>query len=186
MKLIGLTGRAGVGKDTVGAILSRNHGFTLTSFAGPIKGALNAMHGWNSGHWEDRAWKERVLPELGVSPRRLAQTFGTEWARDLIHKDYWLLLAKERWSNYQLTAKHTGGQYPGLVITDVRFDNEADWIRSAGGTIVRIERDDVPPVAAHQSESGVTPHCNSDAILPNNGSISALTNRVAWLIRHLN
>ena len=43
--IIGLTGRAFSGKDTVGAYLSRAHNFSMLAFADPIRDALMAAFG---------------------------------------------------------------------------------------------------------------------------------------------
>lgn len=144
MKLIGFTGKAGAGKDTAAAGLIEN-GYQKVSFATPIKEALNAMVGWDMSNWSDRAWKEEVDPYLGVSPRHLATTLGTEWGRDTIDQNFWVKLALKR-----------AGDKP-TVFTDVRFDNEAKTIKEAGGMIIHVIRTNNPfPVVLHSSENGVS------------------------------
>lgn len=148
-KLIGLTGPAGSGKTEVANFLSNTRGFEQHMLAGPLKAGLCAMFGWTMDQWEDREWKERVIPGLGFSPRRAAQTLGTEWGRGL-NQDLWLLVAAMRWAKVPETAA-------GLIVTDVRFDNEAEWVRASGGEVWRIERPGLAPVEAHSSERGVDP-----------------------------
>jgi len=181
MKLIALTGKAGVGKDTVGAILHRHHGFSTQSFAGPLKAALADLLEVPRSLFENREWKEAPLPDLGVSPRRLAQTLGTEWGREMIHPDLWVKLAARRWESYKARAefasKQLGPNFPGLVFTDCRFDNEADWVRSEGGIVIHVKRINVAEVEAHKSEAGVF-RAPRDHVIINDGTIEDLKSEV--------
>lgn len=148
-RLIGITGKAGAGKDTFADALVIHRGATKYSFALPIKQALNAMFGWTMGMWDDRVWKEKVIPWLGKSPRQCAQTLGTEWGRDLINPDLWTLIAMERYDLHDKVG--------AFVIPDVRFDNEVDSIHARGGVVLEACRPDASPISAHKSESGVSP-----------------------------
>lgn len=147
MKLVGLTGAAGSGKDTAADYLVAHHAWRKVSFAQPLKDGLCAMFGWSPDQLLDREWKERVLPDIGKSPRQLMQTIGTEWGRELVHPNLWLLLARQN-----IASKL---EYRDVVVSDVRFDNEAEMIRSMGGTIVHISRARIASVSPHVSESGV-------------------------------
>lgn len=148
-QILALTGAAGAGKDTAAKLLQEEYGVGLYAFASPLKAALNAMFNWHPSKWDDREWKERVQPDIGKSPRQLAQTLGTEWGRDLVHKDLWTLLAKRHVDQ----AMHAG--LPGIVFTDCRFQNEADIVNSMGGLVIEIKRDGVGAVATHSSELGI-------------------------------
>ncbi|HHK4489846.1 TPA: deoxynucleotide monophosphate kinase, partial [Pseudomonas aeruginosa] len=64
-------------------------------------------------------------------------------------------------------------QAQGFVISDVRFDNEADWIRAKGGVVVHLRRQGAADVAAHSSESGITPGAR-DLFISNDGSLNDL------------
>lgn len=165
MKLIGLTGLAGAGKDTAADYLVQHHAWRKVSFAQPLKDGLCAMFGWSPEQLLDREWKESVIPSIGKSPRQLMQTLGTEWGREMVHRDLWLILAEQ--------AIASKLEYRDVVVSDVRFDNEADMIRSMGGRIVHISRKGISGVAAHTSESGVT-YCQADVCVANNGDIAGL------------
>lgn len=145
-RVIGITGKAGAGKDTVAAFFVQEHGYVQYSLAYPIKAALNAMFGWDMLQWVDREWKEHVIPELGKSPRQMAQTLGTEWGRGTVDENLWLTLAQAFVSTSECP----------VVISDVRFDNEAWLIHELGGELIRVSRRDTQSVAAHASEAGVT------------------------------
>lgn len=143
--LIGLIGKAGVGKDTAALHLYREHGLYHYAFAAPLRGMVSGLLG--EAHWNDREWKERTIDWIGKSPRELLQTLGTEWGRNLVHPHLWVLKAEQVWKRIAATSR-----YPGMVISDVRFPNEADWIHSQGGILIEVLRPAAAPVAAHASE----------------------------------
>lgn len=163
MKIIGLAGKAGCGKDTVAKYLEDTRGYEHLSFAYPIKAALSAMLNINFVYM-DRETKEKPIQELGVTPRRLMQTLGTEWGRDLIHPDIWI-------KALEMNIKGD------TVISDVRFPNEAKWIKRHGGMLIYIRRPHTDPVEQHSSETGLSSD-HADVSIINNGSISDLYDKV--------
>lgn len=116
-------------------------------------------------YWITR--KEDVIPAIGKSPRELMQTLGTEWGRNLVNEDLWLILARQRLLKMG----------PGMVISDVRFDNEALWVRKLGGRIIHVKRDLAERVKQHSSEVGVTVE-PGDGVIVNNGSLEDLQQSV--------
>ncbi len=161
--LLGITGKAGSGKDTFAKYFIEQHDFTRYAFAGPIKRMIEAGFGLTPDIWDDREKKEQEIEWLGRSPRYLAQTIGTEWGRELVHADLWLLLAE------QARCRHDN-----LIITDVRFDNEAQWIKEHGGHVVSIEaRGMAVDNQKHASEGGVHP-AYIDITVRNTGTIEHL------------
>lgn len=161
-KVIGFHGRARSGKDSAANFLLASAGGYIYSFADPIRDMLRAIGlDMRDPYWADR--KEAIIPALGVSPRRMMQTLGTEWGREQIHPDFWLRLAQQRLLN----------DGPGMIIPDVRFENEAAWVRGIGGLIVHIHREGAPAVEGHQSEAGISVHL-TDAHVSNNGTLQDL------------
>lgn len=146
--IVGFTGLAGSGKDTAGAVLTSRLGFTRFAFADPVKAALSAMFYWPPEQWSDRKWKESNFPGKDYSPRFLAQTLGTEWGRRTVDNNFWIDITESR-------IRSLGAQR--VVITDVRFDNEARWIQRLGGWVIEIARPGAPAVNNHVSEEGVNP-----------------------------
>jgi hypothetical protein len=152
MRLIGLAGRAGSGKDTAGEYLAKNYMMEHTFFAKPIKEGCRVMFGLTDEQLYG-SQKETVIPEYGCSPRQIMQWAGTEFGRNLVHPDIWLMRVRHVWDAIQATADETF--HGGLVVTDVRFENEAALIRELGGTVVHVVRDRTPDVADHSSEAGI-------------------------------
>lgn len=175
MKLIGLTGPKGSGKSTVAKILNA-YGFKTLAFADPIKQSLSALFGLTSACL-DGSLKETPLNDFGgVTPRYLMQTLGTEWGRNLVDKDIWVQMAKQRLK----FAKDA--RIEPIVFTDVRFDNEADWIRSEGGVIWHIFRRTNGPQDIHESEAGLAVNLTRDVVINNNDSLEELEETVAELL----
>lgn len=172
--IIGLTGYAGTGKDTVRGLLETGFGYIGFAFADPIRAMLRelfTMHAISADYMDSRALKESTIPELGVSYRQLAQTLGTEWGRRCLADDIWVKLANQHM--HALSLQH--GATPGLrfVVSDVRFVNEAQWIKDQGGEIWRVERPGIAPVRAHTSESELY-HFKADRIVNNHGNLVQL------------
>lgn len=157
--VIGLAGKARVGKDTAASFLLAASGGYQYSFAEPMRAMLAQLGvDLNDPYWAAR--KEEVIPALGVSPRHMMQTLGTDWGRMLICNEIWLIMA------YQRLLRNG----PGMIISDVRFENEADWVRANGGRVVHIVRDDTAPVKDHISEAGVQVR-DADLVIHNNGTL---------------
>lgn len=164
-RIVGLTGRARSGKDTVADMLKDAYSVKTVAFADPIRAALRAMLGLTDEHFSGKL-KEVPIDWLGKSPRQLMQTLGTEWGRGLINEDIWLLIAGRKIDSIKWYGEHA-------VITDVRFENEATYIREKGGQIWHVVRGAAPAVSAHASEAGVT-FVEGDALIDNNGTLEEL------------
>lgn len=183
--IIGLTGLAGTGKDTVRAILEE-HDFVGFAFADPIRAMIRELllvADIDPARMDDRNLKELPIYQLSsdgkpVSYRMLAQTLGTEWARG-IQPDFWLRIAQSYMDGIR---SMTFGDMPRFVVSDVRFQNEADWVRAQGGTIWRVDRPGVAPVRAHASEAEVAQIAH-DGVIVNAGSIHDLRLMVLRVLR---
>lgn len=142
-QVIGIAGVAGAGKDTAADYLLKHlllH--TKASFADPIKRML--MTGLNIS--PDYLWgsaKETTIERLGCSSRKLMQTLGTEWGRDLIHEDIWVQLMHDKVMRGAM-----------VIIPDIRMPNEAEYIRNKGVLIHITGRS--AKTRPHQTEMGLT------------------------------
>ena len=84
----------------------------------------------------------------------------------MIGEDTWVHIMARRYVDFCETG------WKSLAITDVRFENEAEWIRSTGGTIIHIVRRDVTwNPDGHESERGIEIN-DADMILTNTGSLA--------------
>lgn len=161
--IIGLCGLASSGKSTAAAALE-DIGFRRVSFADPLRRMLLAF----GVTVDELADKEAPCAALcGRTVRYAMQTLGTEWGRELVGPDVWT----RAW------AREEAVKWADVVADDVRFPNEADVIRSAGGIVVRIVR---PGLIAgdHLSERQVI---NADVEIINGSTIECLRNEVANL-----
>lgn len=159
--IIGLTGLAGSGKTTAAHRLIDVHGFTRHRMAGPLKTMLHCL-GLDERH-TDGELKEAPCDLLGgQTPRRAMQTLGTEWGRGLIGPDLWV--------NAWRATMPTGH----VVVDDIRFVNEADAVRAAGGIVVRIDR---PGLSAggHESERL---DFTADHVITNDGPLAQLYHEI--------
>lgn len=149
MKLIGITGRLGHGKDTVADMLQKGHGYQQVAFADTLKTILSIIACEPVENFYDRELKEKFSPALGMTRREAMQKMGTEVCRTMFGPLIWTDNLITRWLQ--------SGQQP-TVVSDVRFDEEAQAIIANGGVILRVVRpgfDDGE--VTHASEAGVDP-----------------------------
>jgi hypothetical protein len=178
-RLIGLAGRAGTGKSTIARLLCEQHAFVEIALADPIKRALAAMLGLTSAYFHDPFTKDMPIDWLrNTTPRRLMQTLGTGWGRQIIADDLWLILARRRIE--RLTAQAAHMHIAGIVISDLRYADEAAFVRAQGGTVWHIVRP-APPVEAHSSEAGITAQ-PGDRTCDNTGDLDRLETTLDHLL----
>lgn len=180
-KLIGLAGLAGSGKSTVAQCLVEQYGFLRYRMAGPLKEMARAFG--LTAQQIDGDQKEIPIDWLdGVTPRHIMQTLGTEWGRNLVHRDLWIRIA-ERSIRPDLEAPKDGSPFAGsdVVIDDIRFENEVEMIHRLGGKVYRIVGR--PPslftVAQHISEAQAF---DVDGTIENSGSIEDLWREVDRIV----
>jgi hypothetical protein len=175
--LIGLAGPARCGKSTAQRIFAERFGLARINFADPIKEGLGAMLDLDV-HALDGAAKETPLPGLGKSPRELMQTLGTEWGRHQCGSEFWIRVAQRRLAMLEDIEDEC---FQGAVFSDVRFEEEAAWIRAQGGQVIHLTRTDAAPVRGHASEAGVA-RAPNDAIVCNDVDLDDLDDRLTQLI----
>lgn len=168
--VVGIAGLPHSGKDTVAQFILAKFGGYRYAFADPIVRMLNAgfQTDFRSEEWV--ANKERPIPMAGnKSPRELRQLLGTEWGRNMVDKDLWITLAKaERIRNG-----------PGMVIPDVRFPNEATFIRERG-VLIHVEGPHGFVTHAHSSDTPLA-RLTDDLVIVNDGTLSDLQQKVEAL-----
>lgn len=173
MALIGITGRARAGKDTVGNILGQK-GFHRYAFADTLKRGCMEFFGFS---YEQVYGDLKETPDKlwGFTPRWALQYVGTELMRTHIDSNIWVKSLEATLISHGRRFGLTGPNNDNVVITDVRFNNEAEWVHDKGGTIVQVIRPAAPGIstAHHASEHGVSTDY-VDRIIMNDGSLTEL------------
>lgn len=137
-RLIGLTGRAGAGKDTCYELIDEefSHAYLVqrVGFADLMKESAMAALGLET---DQADWfklhgsltiKIEGITESRLTGRQYLQNYGSEAHRDLFGSTFWV--------DRVLDTVPEGI----TVITDVRFSNEAERIREMGGEVWSVER----------------------------------------------
>ncbi len=170
--LIGISGRKRHGKDTLGDYLVKHHGYTKIGFADALKEACKAIFGFNEEQLygdlkevDDKFWK--------TSPRKVLQYVGTDLFRDRIsdvlpevQQDIWIKVVENK------ILQNPDKRY---VITDVRFDNELEFIKRLNGLSIKVQRTNLKHniTDEHSSESYID-NLVTDCVINNNGTLEQL------------
>jgi len=166
--IIGLGHKAQVGKDTIGEYLVKSHGFQRLAFADNLKDGAREIFGFD----EDQLYgdlKEVVDEYWGFTPRWALQMFGTDAMKPVFGEDIWVR------SLGRLAMRYAGSGIP-VVITDLRFHEEAEAIKTWGGFVVKVSRPsrEVIATSQHRSETALDDFKNWDLIVNNIGTIPEL------------
>lgn len=178
-KVVGVTGFARSGKDTVADyIIDNDKDLLKYSFANPLKNAVSSL--FNIPREElDGDNREVKLPEWGLSIREILQLFGTESMRNVFGEDFWIKKAQ-----HAVDSALGDNSTFGIIISDVRFENEAQFCRD-NGILIHVSRsgaDGNVGVSGHASEGGIQID-TSDYIIENNSSLEDLYKRVDEIIK---
>lgn len=174
MARIALVGNMRSGKNTFGDILVKEYGYTEIAFAGELK----------------RICKE-LFPEQfrnGNKPREILQNVGH--CMRSIDYDVWVKALDRK-------IKHYDGK--NLVITDVRYPNEVDYLRNNGFIIVQIivyrsiivgrckatDPNFNPAQLDHESESMASSYIVGDILVYNNNSLEEYLAKVHQVISEI-
>lgn len=194
--VIGLAGRARAGKNTVAEILEAiEPGFCQCAYADALRIEVIEAFKVSSDLFNNDDLKERKDPALAVvrcgdiefiermtalghnliaprTPREIMQLWGTEYRRNQ-RSDYWI----DKLS--QLIHEKIKCGTRKFVVTDVRFEDEAQLIKKMNGQVWLIQRDiaDIKP-AWHRSER-VQDIASIDKTIANNRDLFSLT---CWVI----
>lgn len=147
MKLLGIHSAKGGGKSTFGSLLKhalkeQSLEARVVPFAGPLKEACTAIFGCDSidnfyGTDDDKNkeatfWKEKLGEEFSTY-RKILQTMGTDKFRKMLNENIWVLSFHRRLLSLQKYNDYL------IIVDDVRFPNEAEFILRNGGTIIKVD-----------------------------------------------
>lgn len=186
--LIGISGKMGAGKDTLGDILCNlEPAYEVKRFADKLKMIASLLSGISVERFESQDFKQFNMPSvwnrhkspttaygdqrIKMTVREFLQKLGTEAMRDNLHEDVWV---NALFADYK--ERYFGSKsMPNWVITDVRFPNEANAIINRGGIMVRINRDNTSGVSKdHSSETALDNWTGFSYEIDNNGTIEDL------------
>lgn len=184
MKVLGLAGLKGSGKDAFADRLS----FALQqlgvwclrkAFADALKQTLQTAFQFSDHQLTDPIAKETVDPRWGVSPRQAMRAIG-EGFRTGISPDFWV----KRLDITVRTFTDINFKPACLLVTDVRNDIEADWVKRQGKLIL-VSRPQSRFDGHSTEEMGTRPASFFDYVVHNNASLVDLTDRANELAQAL-
>lgn len=177
-KIIGFHGAAFSGKDTAATIIKNCYKNTdIFAFAGPLKDACEILFNFKHEQLHDQILKETIDERWNKSPREIMQWLGTDILRNHINQNFFIMNMNQRIENSQ-------ADY--IIVSDIRFDNEAEFIKSLGGKIIKIERKNSSTTkhSNHITERGISPHL-LDAVVLNDGTIEQFKTNILLALRFL-
>jgi hypothetical protein len=164
IEVIGLSGKAGAGKDWVGREVLRPLGYMQWAYAWPIKTQM-------VGRGESF---EDVMVNKPPRVRELLQVVGTEQGRDVFGQGYWI-----RQFGAWLRILHEELGLRKFYVTDVRFPNEVEAIQELGGKVVRLVHGPGltyplagTPAENHSSETALDKYTRFDGAVRNHTGIT--------------
>ena len=172
--LIGITGEIGSGKSTVARILSGLTDSYIGHFAEPGKRACKVIFGLSEDDVSTQEGKSTFNEAWGMTNRDLLRVTLTDALKPFFGADMWV-------KRQELALKDK--EFPRCIFADVRFPEEARWVREHG-ILIHVEREDNPyrvQMSEHASDAGV-PFLKGDWKVINNGDIVELTQRLLVII----
>lgn len=177
--IIGISGKARSGKDTIADYLIKNYGYTKLAYADLLKNITMLAFGFTKEQlYGDQKF---VVDEYwGNTPAYYLQILGTECFRERIDNDFWVKAAMKIVNHYPENL---------WVIPDVRFPNEVTPIQDRGGMVIRINRKNRPPTGRddnHPSEIALDDYEGFDYVIDNDGTIEELYNKLEGILENRN
>lgn len=154
-RFIAITGFKGSGKDTLGDYLCKTRGYKKMSLATPLKVACSAIFHFNVNQLYDESLKEHLDSRWGFTPRFALQKVGTELFRDTLPNVLPHIEKGEIWKKSLKLSLSKLKSDEKIVITDLRFPDEATFLREMGFYIIKVVRQGQFNFAMHSSETEI-------------------------------
>lgn len=190
MIIIGLGYQAQCGKDTVAAqMLKIAGGLGLVpmrrALADSLKEECAELVEENFGLDAEEVLRQMHSSDPRVKKRwrLLMQWWGTEGRR---YEDpgYWVNLLK-LWLQMKQESNPVLADRTIVFVPDVRFLNEAAFIKSLGGFLINVVRPDVVSSDSHESENELANYGGWDAIMVNDGTLEDLEVKSWEMLRYI-
>lgn len=172
--IIGLLGRARVGKDTVARLLQdhlQGEDYIILRIAQPIKSAVCALYNINPSVLES-AEKEAYIPGYNITPRQAMQAITDTYLKK--HSDFFF--------SQQVFAKIDASTNKHCVIPDIRYNHDVIEVQKRGGVVIKVTRPENK--VYHECESTVD-KCSYNLEIVNDGNMNELDTKVLFISQML-
>lgn len=176
--LIGIHAKPRSGKDTVANYLIKKYFLHKYGSSVPVKYVAAAMFNVPIENFNDDLKKDTIDPFWGITYRQMAQKVGKECSRDIFGENFWLRHIERVWESIQNISS-----IGGMILADIRYENEVNWVHEHGGKVIFIKRDNLPVSSGsdHAAEAGLSEHL-ADVFINNNGTITDLYHETNYAI----
>ena len=193
MQLVGICGEIGSGKSLVSDYLVNKLQYDEYAFAKPVKDVATAMGFTHNEVWGTQDQKLSKNKYWGISAREFLQKFGTEIGREILPSiipnmdmgtsgSPWIKLFEIYWKSL-IERK---GDSATLVVSDVRFVDEANAVKQNSGILIRLVRKRKNISGAehkHASETSMK-DIKVDYVVYNNGTKKELYEKIFNIMKH--
>jgi hypothetical protein len=174
MKIVGISGKLGSGKGSVTKILKKiNSKFIERFFAEKLKKFTADLVGVDYELTLTQEGKNTFIETFNMTLGEILQIIGTDALRNNFDKNVW--------AKSIFTTLKDDGYY---ILSDLRFENECEYIKKNKGILLRINRP-VNPIGEnsarnleHSSETQLDNYEHFDYIIENNGTYEELIKKV--------
>ncbi len=190
--IIGIIGPKGSGKSTIANIIKEKYNFELMSFASIVKDISSIIFDFDrdllegdteeSRIWretKDLRWSEILNKE--ITPRITLQMIGTEFGRNIFGPNIWIEVIKNK-----INIK----KYKNVVISDIRYENEAQFIRDNSidnenkNILIRVNKSNLGLNSDYHSSETELYGIKEDYYIENNGTKEQLEQKIINLFNN--
>lgn len=180
--IIGILGKKYSGKDTIADYFVENFNFQKYTLASTLKSICKLLFNFTDEQL-NTSQKEIVDDVWNISPRKCMEFLGTDIFRNEINElipnigdNFWIKVLTSKINN--------DNKHNNIVISDVRFQNEIDYIHKLGGIIIKVQKHDNPNYEYSSIENNIDTLIG-DYVVDNNHSIDDLYNKINTLYSNI-